>query len=656
MRFLGNTRLSGPAAGKPGTCQGAQHQQSASGSAAAAGAAARLVGAFRGAMADAVVRAFFLSGGLDRYLPECVTEDVDAETLLLLEDSDLKDMGLPKGPRVKILKGLVEYNGDVEQLAAAMEEHIAEEDRAADAGAAAAAMIGRSSPVSPVEGVRPGQGERDWAAQERGAQLAAEGQGDRDRAAQKMAATIARAEDAAWANAAMLQQIDSEDQDIAEAQAELNAAGGGEAQRGGAAGGGLEGRHSARACPGEGDAAARRGARAAVARGLADRTAATVSLAEVQQDQQQAQCSAAAAAPREPPLHAPQQQQQPLDSPPIQCGGEPVQAAPAAGAGSQDVYAAEYAPPPRGSATLGSHPQLSRYAAGTAGISQESMAAQTWETPQYANEPPISLVAVQSSQAPPPPSERAAAHVRAAAAGRQRGVRARARARAGAGGGVVQAFAQEVDGNGDAFWGEPAPEPQPQYLRQQPPPGMVAVESEPEPPPPPRTKTPEDPEARMMREALAESLNEMQGDARQCPSLGTTATTATKRLSRRDAPRKRDKLKDSLLEIYAELRTLGVAEADINTEGAHMLTLRASMTSRYRRRQGQDRTADGYRRRQGEDRRADERGLQGCSAAREGPAKARRRGRLEAPARRRLINCQAGECDFQDVYCSNFPR
>jgi hypothetical protein len=44
--------------------------------------------------------------GLDRYAEVLAAEDVDMEALRLMNEQDLADLGLTKGPRVKILNRL----------------------------------------------------------------------------------------------------------------------------------------------------------------------------------------------------------------------------------------------------------------------------------------------------------------------------------------------------------------------------------------------------------------------------------------------------------------------------------------------------------------------------------------------------------------------
>ena len=49
----------------------------------------------------------FLEGiGLRRHLQICMENEVDLETLRMFSETDLQDLGLPKGPRVKILRML----------------------------------------------------------------------------------------------------------------------------------------------------------------------------------------------------------------------------------------------------------------------------------------------------------------------------------------------------------------------------------------------------------------------------------------------------------------------------------------------------------------------------------------------------------------------
>jgi hypothetical protein len=49
----------------------------------------------------------FLTGlGLERYIAEFAREEIDAETLWHLEDADLREIGLPLGPRKKLLRAI----------------------------------------------------------------------------------------------------------------------------------------------------------------------------------------------------------------------------------------------------------------------------------------------------------------------------------------------------------------------------------------------------------------------------------------------------------------------------------------------------------------------------------------------------------------------
>ena len=50
----------------------------------------------------------FLEGiGLRRHLQIFMENEVDLETLRMFSETDLQDLGLPKGPRVKILRMLL---------------------------------------------------------------------------------------------------------------------------------------------------------------------------------------------------------------------------------------------------------------------------------------------------------------------------------------------------------------------------------------------------------------------------------------------------------------------------------------------------------------------------------------------------------------------
>ena len=52
--------------------------------------------------------AVFLEGvGLRRHLQIFMENEVDLETLRMFSETDLQDLGLPKGPRVKILRMIV---------------------------------------------------------------------------------------------------------------------------------------------------------------------------------------------------------------------------------------------------------------------------------------------------------------------------------------------------------------------------------------------------------------------------------------------------------------------------------------------------------------------------------------------------------------------
>ena len=53
--------------------------------------------------------AIFLAGlGMDNYVKTFREQEIDLETLTLLEDTELKEMGLPLGPRKKIMLAIEE--------------------------------------------------------------------------------------------------------------------------------------------------------------------------------------------------------------------------------------------------------------------------------------------------------------------------------------------------------------------------------------------------------------------------------------------------------------------------------------------------------------------------------------------------------------------
>jgi hypothetical protein len=60
--------------------------------------------------ADPVMEAFLASQRLDKYTQIFRENELDFQTLLMCEDDDLKEMGVAKGPRVKIIRTMKEYD------------------------------------------------------------------------------------------------------------------------------------------------------------------------------------------------------------------------------------------------------------------------------------------------------------------------------------------------------------------------------------------------------------------------------------------------------------------------------------------------------------------------------------------------------------------
>jgi hypothetical protein len=78
--------------------------------------------------------------GLDRYIPTFRAEEIDLEVLSLVDDHDLQELGLPKGPRIKLLKaiaGLMAGKPPPQQLEALEARMTSYDGRLADALAAA---------------------------------------------------------------------------------------------------------------------------------------------------------------------------------------------------------------------------------------------------------------------------------------------------------------------------------------------------------------------------------------------------------------------------------------------------------------------------------------------------------------------------------------
>ena len=68
--------------------------------------------------------AIFLAGlGMDNYIKTFRDQEIDIETLTLLEDTELKEMGLPLGPRKKIMNAIEERRRIMK------EEHILEDSQ-----------------------------------------------------------------------------------------------------------------------------------------------------------------------------------------------------------------------------------------------------------------------------------------------------------------------------------------------------------------------------------------------------------------------------------------------------------------------------------------------------------------------------------------------
>ena len=60
------------------------------------------------------VQLFLMASGLREYSSRFISEHIDLDALVLLSDEDLKSLGLPLGPRKKLLKA-------IEQRRAALE-------------------------------------------------------------------------------------------------------------------------------------------------------------------------------------------------------------------------------------------------------------------------------------------------------------------------------------------------------------------------------------------------------------------------------------------------------------------------------------------------------------------------------------------------------
>ena len=56
-----------------------------------------------------VLNAFLSSQGLSKHLEKLAENEVDFETLLIFEESDLKELGIAKGPRVKMLRTMLAW-------------------------------------------------------------------------------------------------------------------------------------------------------------------------------------------------------------------------------------------------------------------------------------------------------------------------------------------------------------------------------------------------------------------------------------------------------------------------------------------------------------------------------------------------------------------
>jgi hypothetical protein len=68
-----------------------------------------------GNTSDPVVETFLASMGLERFAAAFASEDVNIESLKLMTDSDLVDLGLTKVPRVKVLNWLRSRNPPIAQ-------------------------------------------------------------------------------------------------------------------------------------------------------------------------------------------------------------------------------------------------------------------------------------------------------------------------------------------------------------------------------------------------------------------------------------------------------------------------------------------------------------------------------------------------------------
>ena len=61
--------------------------------------------------ADAPIAALLTSLRLDKYHAVLAEQEVDMEALALMDEGDLKELGLPKGPRVKLLHAVENLGG-----------------------------------------------------------------------------------------------------------------------------------------------------------------------------------------------------------------------------------------------------------------------------------------------------------------------------------------------------------------------------------------------------------------------------------------------------------------------------------------------------------------------------------------------------------------
>ena len=82
------------------------------------GAALRAAAARRSAIERPTLRQFLAGLGMLRFLPRLEQNEIDLEAMALCSDSDFAEMGIPKGPRVRIARALTELQKEGERAAA----------------------------------------------------------------------------------------------------------------------------------------------------------------------------------------------------------------------------------------------------------------------------------------------------------------------------------------------------------------------------------------------------------------------------------------------------------------------------------------------------------------------------------------------------------